>query len=245
MARDRALEPAVGGEQQVDAGEKRPRTARAAEDPVQSRKHRLRSGIDIELRAKRGVCDRHHEPGRHTVPGGVAEKNGEPPVFERNEVVDVSADRVRDLVVRPDLPSGRRGHDSRNEARLEVPGELELVAEVDLVDELHRQKEHDDDEGKEQPAVVEIKMVLRRTDDVAVLLRRPEERRPLERKQQAEQRRREEDPPRRGEPPGDPEHHRVGGPEVAADPVAGSLELLGVIGRQLGASALPLAPVKP
>ena len=102
VARDGSGEPAVGRKQQVDAREERPRAAGAAEDAVERREHGRRRRVDVELRAKRRVRDGHDEPGRHPVARGVAEEHGQPPVRQRDEVVDVAADGVGDLVVGAD-----------------------------------------------------------------------------------------------------------------------------------------------
>ena len=141
MARDRARVGAVLREKQVDAGEERARPAGAAKDPVERREHRRGRRIDLELRPERRVRDRHHETRRHPVARRVAEQHGEPPVRKRDEVVDVSADRVRDLVARPERIDRGLRELLRDEARLQVARELELVAEVDLVDELHPEQE--------------------------------------------------------------------------------------------------------
>ena len=103
----------------------------------------VRRRVHVELRAERGVRDRHDEAGRHSVARRVAEENREPSVRQRHEVVDVAADHVGDLVVGAELEARGSRELLRDQARLELAGELELVAVVDLVDELHREQQQE------------------------------------------------------------------------------------------------------
>ena len=83
-----------------------------------------RRRIDVELRAERRVRDRHHQSGGHPVARGVAEEHGQPAVGERDEVVDVAADRVGDPVERGDLVLLVLRRLLRDQAGLQIAREL-------------------------------------------------------------------------------------------------------------------------
>ena len=80
------------------------------------------------------------------MPRGVAEKNGQAGVGQGHEVVDVAADRVCDPVVCGDFVLACLGRRLRNQIGLQIARELQLVAELDLIDELHGQQQHDNHE---------------------------------------------------------------------------------------------------
>ena len=98
------------------------------------------------MRPPRRVGDGHHQSGGHPVAGGIAEEDGQAAVVERNEIVDVAADRVGDPVVGGDLVRIRLRRRLRDQIGLQVARELQLIAELDLVDQFHGQQDHDDHE---------------------------------------------------------------------------------------------------
>src|SRR5262245_20741295 len=89
--------------------------------------------------------DRHDEACGHTVCGGVAEEERQSPARQGDELIEISSHHVRDAVEGRELEGGMLGKSLRDEIRLQLAGENELVAEGDLVHQLHREKKHEDE----------------------------------------------------------------------------------------------------
>src|SRR5713226_6166947 len=101
-------EAAVSLEENVTAREKGARTAGTAEDAIERADDHRRRWIDIELCPPRRVRDSHHQSGRHPETRSIAEQNSQPAIVERNKVINVAADRIRDSVVGRDLVLARQ-----------------------------------------------------------------------------------------------------------------------------------------
>jgi hypothetical protein len=162
----------------------------------------------------------------------VAEEDRNAIVGERNEVVDVAADCVRDLVVRGDLEIRRLRWLARDQVRLQVARELELVAELDLVDQLHRKQKREHEESRDD-------LDERPQRRIAHL---PEDRREADEKRDPRQR--EKHAPVRGEPLGEAEHHRARGADDAAEAFRLAVDHLAVIGNQRLPRLRPLVGVE-
>ena len=152
------------------------------------------------------------------------------------------------LAIRFEAPishSANLGQLLRNEARLKVSGELQLVAVVDLVDELHREERPDGEERDEEPAVVEEDFGDARAPDAAADLFFPSEaRRALQREDEGDEGDGEQHPPRRREPPREAEEHGVRLPKKPPDPPARAIDLLLRFRGQLGEGVVPVAAVE-
>ncbi len=190
--------------------------------------------------------DRHHETRRHPVARRVAEEHGEPPVGKRDEVVDVAADRVRDLVARPDRIGRGLRELFRDEARLQVARELELVAEVDLVDELHPEQESQQHGRDQEEAAVEIEAVRglpphALLDDCFV---GPVGLRTAHGEKEAEEDDEEDDAPRRRKTPRKPVEDAVGRPKEPADVAAAGPDRLTAFDDEGLLRAAPLERVE-
>jgi hypothetical protein len=126
------------------------------------------------------------------------------------------------------------------ERGLEIARELELVPIVDLVHELHRDEEAQEEERDEQVEVSEIETVLGHAPDGSFDLLGPELSRGVHREERAEERRGEENAPGRGEPFRQSEEDGVGGAEETTDPPGRPGR-----GREPGGELLPgLRPVE-
>src|SRR5262249_17847904 len=135
--------------------------------------------------------------------------------------------------------AGRGRQDLRNQRGLEVARELELVAVVDLVDELHRDEEAEEQERDEEIEVSEVETVLRHLSNGALDVLRPELRRRVHGEDGADERRGEQDRASRREPLRQPEEDGVRGAEEAPDPPGGPRRR-----RESGGQFLPcLRPV--
>ena len=88
------------------AGKKGPRAAGPAKDSVQRRRDRRRGDGSTSSCVRKPACATAMiEPRRHSVARGVAEEKRERSVREGDEVVEISADHVRDPVVGGQLES--------------------------------------------------------------------------------------------------------------------------------------------
>src|SRR6267142_149648 len=61
-----------------------------------------------------------------------------------------AADGVRDFVERRDLVRFHLRHHLRNQPGLQIARELELIAKTNLVDQLHRQQQRDEEEHRRE-----------------------------------------------------------------------------------------------
>ena len=101
---------------------------------------------------------------------------------------------------------------------LQVARELELVAKVDLVDELHAEQEPEEHGRRQQERAVEIEVVRPLLRDAALdFFVAPVELRTAHRQEEAEQDHEEHDPARGREPAGEAVEDAVGRPEEPPD----------------------------
>ena len=98
-----------------------------AEEIVDALEHLAGRDHPLAGGTQQASCSRHHHGGRHALVRDVADEDGDMPVWQLEEVVEIAAHLAGGLVVRRHLPAGKVRQDPREEVLLDQLGDLELL----------------------------------------------------------------------------------------------------------------------
>ena len=232
MPRNGRSEAAVGRKEHVAAGEKRPRSARPAENAVETSDDRFLRRVHVELGSEAGVRDRHDQAGRHSVARRISEEHGHAAVRQQDEIVEIAAHRVCNVVEGGDVVSVAGGRHLRNQSGLEVPCQRQFVPVSELVDELHRQQ---DDHEHERARDVRERGEVQFVEAMEV---------PEDRQKEPDERDDEDDPAHRREALGQAVKQGAGRVQEPPHPASLARDLLFVLGQKRLARFRPVACVQ-
>jgi hypothetical protein len=77
-------------------------------------------------------CESHlehggNQRGRHAMTGDVGHQNADAPVVHNQKIVKVSGDGAHGYITRNDFQAGEAGHFARQNGRLDLVGDLQLL----------------------------------------------------------------------------------------------------------------------
>ncbi len=119
--------PVPGSTTRVEAGDEHLLGDVRAEQVVDALEHLAGRDDPRPGGAQHAPRGRHHHRGGDALVGHVADDDGDLPVGQLEEVVEVAADLAGRLVVRGDLPAGQVGQLAREEVLLDQRRDLELL----------------------------------------------------------------------------------------------------------------------
>ena len=131
MARIREpQQPARGIEHSVEAGDEHLLGHVGTQVVIHPLQHR--AGLDQALSRgpEHAAGGGHHQGGRHTLVGDVADDESDPPVRQGDDVIEVASHLPRGLVISGHLPTRKLGKLLGQEVLLDQPGDLELLLEA-------------------------------------------------------------------------------------------------------------------
>ena len=128
--------PGAGLEQAVDRGDEAGRVHRVEQDAVEPARDRIERGALDALGPERRPEGRHDERRRHALPGHVGDRDAEAAVRLRQVVEVVAADLPRRHVGAGDVVAVQHGVGRRQQGRLHLLGDAELLLDAVLLEHL-------------------------------------------------------------------------------------------------------------
>ena len=127
----------------------------AAHLEVQARDQLRRFEPLVHERAQDGEKQRHQQRGGTAFAGHVAHRHHHPPVVERQDVVEVAADRVRRTAEAGRFKTGRVVRFSRQHRLLDLARDFEIVLEGQAVRDLEQHEQiHQRERDEERPGAL-------------------------------------------------------------------------------------------
>ena len=129
------------------------RRGRVAQDlDVEALEERRRVEAEIEQRALHGEQQGHQQRRRAALAGHVAQRDDDAGVGQREDVVEVAADRVGRARRAEGLEAAARVEAARQHRLLDVAGDLEVVLERQALEDLEQHEQDEADQREDQPA---------------------------------------------------------------------------------------------